>query len=90
MGIFDSVCANMPLGILLNLKKKKIFHIFPLFLYPKHPFFAQKNDIFCIGNGIYDPKLTHFGQISAAQENHIFGFFKFVGTAGALVVIITV
>ena len=89
MGIFDSVCANMRMGILLNLKKKKIFHIFPIFLYPKHPFFAQKM-IFCIGNDIYDPKLTHFGQISAAQENHIFEFFKFVSTAGALVVIITV
>ena len=85
--------ANMRMGILPNLKKNKYVHIqcFPLLLYQKYPFLPQKW-YFCIGNGIYDPKLTHFGQLSAAQDNqptHIW-VFQFVSAAGAVVVIITV
>ena len=93
MRILDSVFANMRMGILPNLKKNKYVHIpcFPLLLYQKYPFLPQKW-YFCIGNGIYDPKLTHFGQLSAAQDNqptHIW-VFQFVSAAGAVVVIITV
>ena len=93
MRILDSVFANMRMGILPNLKKTNmcIFHV-SLYFFTKNTLFLPQKWYFCIGNGIYDPKLTHFGQLSAAQDNqptHIW-VFQFVSAAGALVVIITV